>query len=127
MENKNNIIQNNSQNDNYNNYNDNEFYEDNIANEGAIKKEKENNEEKEYFQRLQTLNDTLYKYFFKYKNYLYSDIATDKNLKNIKNVYKGFLENNVDIEIIKDIQNNYIETEVIPIMNKMRLEKIKQI
>ena len=44
---------------------------------------------------------------------------TDKELNIIKYFYYELLDKNINIKNIADYQNNFIEFEVIPIMNKL--------
>ena len=117
---------NNNGNNNYNDNKVNEKNEINKINEKDNKNGKENNINEEELEIDKIYSDTLFKYFFKSQKFLNNNIVTDNDLNNIRKIYKGFLEKNADIEVIKEIQNSFIETEVNPILNKIRFDRSKK-
>ena len=117
-------INNNNNNRKYNKNNSknlNNIKEKNEEIEIEYEKEKEYNEND--YQTDMIFNDALHEYFYK-DEFLKVDMADDKDIKKIQKVYKNLLKNNnIDIEIIKEIQNDYIETDVKQTMNIIKNKK----
>ena len=78
-----------------------------------------NKTENEELQIYNQFNAKLYNYFYDNKGFLKTYYPTDKELNIVKCFYYELLDKKISIKNIADYQNNFIEFEVIPIMNKL--------